>query len=157
MSKVIDRSDLSKLSQEDLEYLRVRGQLTPTEEQAYVTSSLTAPEGIPFEDRPNTGDVGPVRDEQLAARRVAADRAGMVLGGTPAAPGQPVDTYGAVPPDVSEEDGRLGPDDYEDASKKELQQELRSRGLPFPGNANKDRLTELLEEDDEDEDEDEGE
>jgi hypothetical protein len=151
MSKVIDRSDLSKLSTEDLEYLRVRGQLTPAEEQQYLANSIvTSPEGIPFEDRPNTGDVGPVRDEEMTARKVAADRAGMVLGGTPAAPGQPVDTFGAVPPEVPE-DERLGPDDYEDASKKELQTELRLRGIPFPSNANKERLTELLEEDDEDE------
>ncbi len=98
MSKVIDRSDLSKLSQEDLEYLRVRGQLSPAEEAEFYTGTVTAPEGIPLEDRPNTGDVGPEFDEDSVARAVEAEEAGINLGGTPAKPGQPVNTFGAVPP-----------------------------------------------------------
>ncbi len=150
MSKVIDRSDLSKLSQEDLEYLRVRGQLSPADEQQFLSDSVvTAPEGISLDQRVNTGDVGPELDEEAVARAVAADRAGINLGGTPAKPGQPVNVFGAVPPEP--EDEGLDPDDYEDASKKELQAELRARNIPFPTNANKPELIDLLEADDEDE------
>jgi hypothetical protein len=152
MSKVIDRSDLNKLSTEDLEYLRARGQLSPAEEQEFLSDqTVTAPAGISLDQRANTGDVGPELDEEAVARAVAADRAGINLGGTPAAPGAPVNVFGAVPPDAEE---GLGPDDYEDASKKELQAELRSRGIPFPSNATKPDLVDLLEADDEDEDED---
>lgn len=148
MSKVIDRSDLSKLSQQDLEYLRVRGQLSPAEEQQYLSGSVvTAPEGIPLEQRPNTGDVGPELDDEAVARAVAADKAGINLGGTPAEPGQPVNVFGAVPQESTE--GRLDPDDYDDASKKELQAELRARDIPYPASANKQDLIDLLEDDDE--------
>lgn len=154
MSKVIDRSDLSKLSQDDLEYLRVRGQLSPAEEAQYLSRTVTAPEGIPLDQRPNTGDVGPELDEERIARAVAADKAGIVPGATPAQPGQAVNTFGAVPPEQEEED-RLGPDDYEDADvgKKDLQRELQLRGIPYPSNASKAALIAILEEDDEDEDE----
>lgn len=148
MSKVIDRSDLSQLSREDLEYLRARGQLSPSEEQTYLSDSVvTAPEGISLDQRVNTGDVGTELDDEVVARRAAAERAGINLGGTPAKPGQPVNTFGAVPV----EEDRLGPEDYDDASKKELQAELRARNLPYPASANKAELVDLLEEDDEEE------
>jgi hypothetical protein len=154
MSKVIDRSNLGQLSREDLEYLRVRGQLSSAEEAQYLEGSVVlAPQGIPLSQRPNTGDVGPELDEEAGARKVAADRAGMVLGSTPAAPGQPVNVHGAVPPEVPDEDEGLGPEDYEDASKKELQTELRSREIPYPSNATKPDLIDLLEADDENEEE----
>lgn len=147
MSRIIDRSDLSQLSTEDLEYLRSRGQLSPAEEQTYLADqTVTSPEGIPLSDRPNTGDVGPELDEEAVARAVAADKAGINLGGTPAAPGKPVNTFGAVPEASGD---RLEPDEYDDASKKELQAELRARDIPYPSNANKGELIELLEDDDE--------
>lgn len=149
MSKVIDRSDLSKLSQEDLEYLRARGQLSSAEEQQYLSGSVvTAPEGIPLDQRVNTGDVGPELDDEAVARQVEADKAGINLGGTPAQPGAPVNVYGAVPQASGD---RLAPEDYDDASKKELQAELRAREIPFPSNATKQDLVDLLEDDDEDE------
>lgn len=144
MSKVIDRSDLSKLSKEDLEYLRERGQLSPSEEGQYLGDSVvTAPQGIPLEQRPNTGDVGPEFDEDAVARAVEADRAGILLGGTPAAPGAPVNVHGAVP-----QMSHLGSGDYDNATKKELKAELDSRGVTYPSNANHDTLVRLLEEDD---------
>lgn len=146
MSKTIDRSDLGYLSQEDLEYLRVRGQLSPAEEAQYLSDSVvTAPKGIPLEERTYTGDEGPEQDEERMARLAAADAAGINLGGTPAAPGAPVNVHGAVP----QASDRLGPDDYDDASKKELQAELKARGLGYPASANKGELIELLEDNDE--------
>lgn len=155
MSKTIDRSDLSQLSSEELEYLRARGQLTPQEELQYLgDSTVSAPEGMPLEQRPNTGDVGPELDEEVVARRVEADRAGIVPGATPAAPGAPVNVFGAVP-QASQEDRLRTSEDYDDASKKELRREIQLRqqeGRDIdspPGNATKQDLIDALEEDDE--------
>jgi len=57
MSRKIDKSDLSSLSQEDLEYLRDRGQLTPDQERELLGDSQPqAPEAPSLDDTPYTGD-----------------------------------------------------------------------------------------------------
>jgi len=57
MSRDIDTSDLSALSKEDLEYLRVRGRLTPEQEEEYFgEEEPKAPEAPSLDDTPYTGD-----------------------------------------------------------------------------------------------------
>lgn len=58
MSRKVDRSDLSALSGEDLEYLRARGQLTPDQEKELLgdAEQPKAPEAPSLEDTEYTGD-----------------------------------------------------------------------------------------------------
>ena len=58
MSRDIDTSDLSKLSKEDLVYLRDRGRLTPEQERELLGGiNPEPPQGRSIADTPNTGDV----------------------------------------------------------------------------------------------------
>lgn len=54
MSRDIDTSDLSVLSWEDLEYLRVRGRLTAEQEAEFLGAEAEAPTAAPMETY--TGD-----------------------------------------------------------------------------------------------------
>lgn len=57
MSKKIDRSDLSALSQEELIYLRDRGQLTPEQEREYLSDAPSGPPEAPsLDETPYVGD-----------------------------------------------------------------------------------------------------
>jgi hypothetical protein len=57
MSRDIDTSDLSALSQEDLLYLQARGRLTPEQEQEFLGDVETsAPQAPSLDDTPYTGD-----------------------------------------------------------------------------------------------------
>lgn len=57
MSRKVDTSDLSQLSEEDLRYLQSRGRLTPEQEREYLGEQENkAPEAPSLEETPYTGD-----------------------------------------------------------------------------------------------------
>lgn len=57
MSRDIDTSDLSALSDEDLEYLRVRGRFSAEEEaELFGEEVRPPPQATPLEETPYTGD-----------------------------------------------------------------------------------------------------
>lgn len=66
MSRDIDTSDLAALSQEDLEYLRVRGRLTPEQEAEFFGEEVEPQNNKPasLDDVPYTGDENTVPSVQ---------------------------------------------------------------------------------------------
>lgn len=59
MAREVDKSDLDSLSEEDLIYLRDRGQLTAEQEEEYLGGIVAeAPQAPPIEETPHVGDVG---------------------------------------------------------------------------------------------------
>lgn len=68
MSKVVDKSDLSALEEDDIRYLQDRGLLTPAEEAEHGVIKVTRLGGGADEASElgeNTGDVGTVTDESF--------------------------------------------------------------------------------------------
>lgn len=76
MSRDIDMSDLSALSKEDLEYLRVRGRLTPEQESEYFGDEAPEPpKGMSLDETPYTGD-----ENTLASVQTEEEGNGATLG-----------------------------------------------------------------------------
>lgn len=105
MARDIDLSEgLESLSQEDLEYLRDRGRLTPEQEREYFGGVYpNPPEDRSVEETPNTGDV-----DVNATNPAKRD-------GTPDSQAEEL------------------PDNYEDWTKAQLIAEAAARGIPTAG------------------------
>ena len=143
MSREVDKSDLGSLEDEDLFYLHQRNQITTkewaeargeTEQQLAESLQQLYQNGIPLEDRPNTGTANTggataqEYEQNLRARNGVGDD----------------------DEDGEEEDDEAVP--YEEQSNDDLRAELSRRGLSVSGK--KEELIQRLEEDDEsDEDE----
>lgn len=135
MSRDIDTSDLSKLSEADLKYLRDRGRLTPEQERELLGGiNPEPPSGRSLEKTPHTGDVNVNRTN-------------------------PTNRSGKPDPDTTKVglSGEDLPENYEDWKVAQLEKEIEARNSEreedsyiVPASGRKDDLIAALAEDDAD-------